>query len=342
MGNSFPELTKKRFVSGISLNDITAAVLYSCFAAFLYIPALGVNNLKIICGFNAVAAAWGAYFLSKRWISSWTPSLFAGVVYGFSPFALSFEMFHPLAGLSFVMVPWLLLPATFWHKGQKPDAIRFCGRALLSLLPFAGIVLLFWIPVQPWASPIFLMPKNLTLTAKDFTDLILPLHQSGGMIVFGIYHSALIFALMGLFVFIKLQRLGTVIPIAVGLILSFWEPIFQVTPVVWAAFPILFLSVLCGLGFQSLLCAGKADMKWVVICAAAASILAAFCVGIMMSPFAGRIFEITATMYGLTAAALWILLFMIKANLRWHWLKWTTLTAAITIDIIYSVVNELF
>jgi len=241
MGNPFPELAKKRIVAGISTNDIAAVVLYACFGVFLYLPTLGVDNSKLICGINAVVAAWGSYYISKRWVNNWTPSLLAGAVYGFGPFALSFGMFHPLAGLSFAMVPWLLLPAVYWHKGKSPDAFRFSVRALLTLLPFAGIVLLFWLPSQQWAGPFFLMPKELSMTVKDFQNLILPLHKSGGVVVFGLYHCSLVFVLMGVFVYIKLQRIALLIPIAAGLVLSFWEPIFQVTPVVWAAFPILFL-----------------------------------------------------------------------------------------------------
>ena len=259
----------------------------------------------------------------------------AGAVYGFGPFALSFEMFHPLAGLSFAMVPWLLLPAVYWHKGKSPDAFRFSVRALLTLLPFTAIILLFWLPAQQWAGPFFLMPQELSMTIQDFENLILPLRSSGGDVVFGLYHCSLIFALMGVFVYIKLQRIALLTPIAAGLILSFWEPVFQVTPVVWAAFPILFLAVLCGLGFQAFLWAGKADTKWIVI-SAAASILAAFSGGIAIRNFTGRAFELTAIMYGLAAAALWILLALVTLNLRWPWFKWAILTAAITIDLLYS------
>ncbi|MHC4949505.1 MAG: hypothetical protein ACYTEU_00755 [Planctomycetota bacterium] len=335
MGNPFPELAKKRFATSASINDIAAIVLYACLGIFLYLPTLNVD-IKLVCGLNTAAAAWGAYFISKRWVKNWTPSLFAGAVYGFGPFALSFETFHPLAGLSFAMVPWLLLPAVYWHKGKSPDAFRFSIRALLTLLPFAGIALLFWLTAQQWTGPVFLMPKELSMTVKDFTDLILPLRKSGGVVVLGLYHCSIIFALMGVFVYIKLQRIGLLIPIAAGLILSFWEPVFQVSPIVWAAFPILFLSLLCGLGFQAFLWAGKSDSKWVVICAAAASVLAAFSWGITMSAFAGRVVELTALLYGLAATALWILLAMIRLNLRWHWFKWALLTTAIIIDLLFS------
>ena len=338
MANAFPEFAKKRFAAGIRVDDITAAVVYVCLAGLLYFPTPGLRRVQLLYALNAVAAAWGGYFLSKRWVSNRTPSIIAGGVYGFGPFALSFASpnFHPLAGLAIAMVPWLLLPSVYWHKGKNPDAVRFCVRAILSLLPFAGIVLLFWMSVQSWTGPVFLMPKELALTVKDFPNLILPLRHSGGDAVFGLYHGSLVCAIMGILVLIKLQRIALLIPIAAGVILSVWEPLFQVSPIVWAAFPILFLSVLCGLGFQALLCAGKADAKWVVICAAAASALAAFCAGIMITPFAGRVFELSAAMYALAAVALWILLALVRLNLRWPWFKWAVLTTAVTIDLLYS------
>jgi hypothetical protein len=346
MENSFPELAKKRIVTGMSVNDIAAAVFYFCLAVFLYLPVPGVDNVKAVCGINIVAAAWGAYFISKRWINNWTPSFFTGAVYGFGPFALSFEMFHPLAGLSVAMVPWLLLPAVYWHKGRTPDAFRFSVRALLTLLPFAGIVLLFWLAAQPWTGPVFLLPKELSLTAKDFVDLIFPLHRSGGIVPFGLYHCSLIFALMGVFVYTKLQRIALLIPFAAGLVLAFWDPVFQVSPIVWAAFPILFLSLLCGLGFQAFLSAGKADTKWILACAAAVSVLAAFFAGLAIRIIVIReVFELTMLMYALTAAALWILLALVRLNLRWPWFKWAILTAAITIDLLFSaryLIEKLF
>ncbi|MHC5140858.1 MAG: hypothetical protein ACYSOD_02455, partial [Planctomycetota bacterium] len=202
MGNSFPELTKKRITAGMNTNDIAALVIFVCFSVFFYAPNLRVNVAQVFCGFNATAAAWGTYFLSKRWINNWTPLLTAGAVYGFGPFALSFETFHPLAGLSFAMVPWLLLPAVYWHKGKSPDVYRFCIRALLTLLPFAGMILLFWIPSQQWAGPFFLMPKELSMTVGDLQNVILPLRNSGGVVVIGLYHCSLICALMGVFVYI--------------------------------------------------------------------------------------------------------------------------------------------
>lgn len=337
MGHPFPELVNKRLTNQMKVGDFAAFLLYLGLSLFLFLPFLNADRFKVVCVANSAFAAWGAYYVSKRWVNNWTPSFFAGTAYGLGPFALSFAVFHPMAGFSFVMVPWLLLPAISWHKGKAPDAFRFLVRATLTLLPFAGIVLLFWISTQQWAGPIFLMPKDMTLTAKDFMDMIFPLYKSGGIVVFGLFGSMLLLALMGLFVYIKLQRVALLIPIATGLVLAFSRPVFEVTPVVWASFGILFLSVLCGLGFQALLWAGKADMKWVLSCAIAASILAAFFGGLAYKRLImGGLLEMTAAMYALTAAALWVVFFMVATNLRWGWFKWAVLVAASSIDLIYS------
>ena len=152
---------------------------------------------------------------------------------------------------------------------------------------------------------------------------------------------------MGVFVFIKLQRIAFLIPIAAGLILAFWDPIFQVSPIVWAAFPILFLSILCGLGFEALMTAGKPDSRWIVICAAFATGLAAFFFGISVSVIliSPEVFKLTALMYGLAAIALWFLLCLIRLQLHWPIAKLFLLTTSAAIDLVFSaryVVDRLF
>jgi len=338
MKKALPEITAKRITAGISANDIAAAAIYACFAVFLCMHAGKVNKAVVAFAVNGVAAAWGAYFVSRRWVNNWTPSLFAGAVYGFGPFAVSFELFHPLASLSFMMVPWLFLPSVYWHKGKSPGAMRFCVRAMLSLLPFAGIILLFWLPAQTWAGPVFLMPLDLSMTVKDFTEVIFPLRQTGGMVEFGLYHCSVVLALMGLFVFYKLKRVAFLIPISAGLVLSFCEPVLQVSPIAWAAFPMLFLSMLSGLGFQAMVSAGKADSKWVITCGVFVSILAVFFGAMMIrivDPFR-TMYEVTASMYGLTAVGIWMILFFIHAFPRRNQFRWLLLTAIMVIDLLFS------
>jgi hypothetical protein len=306
-----------------------------------------MKGVGLLYAVNPVAAAWGAYFLSRRWVSHWTPSLIAGAVYGFSPFALSFASFQqPVAGLSYVIVPWLFLPSIYWHRNKPADAFRFLMRTVFVLLPFAGIGLLFWTASQKWAGPHFLMPKTLGLTPEHSIDLVFPLYAGGQRLTFGIYHTAFVLAIMGVFVLVSIQRVSVVIPIAAALVLCFLNPILQVPPIAWAAIPVLFLAMLTGLGFQSIFLAGRADSKWLIACAIAASILAAFFGGLAYKRLLnGSVLQWTAMMYAVAAMGLWILFFFAKTALRWPLMRWILLAAATAVDLVFSaryLVDKLF
>lgn len=327
---------------------LAALGLYAILSGYLHWPYfsdIGIRQSLFIV--NPVIAAWGAYFLSKRWVNSWTPSLLAGAAYGFSPFALSFAAFQqPVAGLSYVLIPWLFLPSVYWHKNRPANSFRFLVRMLFCLLPFAAIAGLFWCAAQKWAGPHFLMPVSATLTDKHLLDLIFPLFQKGECLTFGVYHTAIILAILGLCVVIKIQRVTVFIPVAAALILCFIKPVLGVSPIAWAAIPVLFLAILSGLGFQSALWAGKADWKWLLSCAVIASILAAFFGGLAYKRFIGGVvLQWTAMMYALTAICLWLILFLTCTGLRWKPIKWLLLTAAAGIDLVYSaryLVDKLF
>ncbi len=340
--------TKRSLLAGKPEMYISALLLYLVFSAYLHWPYLNqIGGRGLLFLINPVVAAWGAYFLSKRWVNNWTPSVLAGAIYGFSPFALSYATFNqPVAGLSFVIIPWLFLPSVFWHKKKSPDAFRFCVRCLFVLLPFAGVTGMFWCAAQKWVGPHFLMPVGTTLTGNHFLDVVFPLFQKGGNLTFGVYHASLVLAVMGACVLVKIQRISVLLPVAAAMILCFCEPVLATPPIVWAAIPILFLSILAGLGFQSIFWAGKADSKWVLTCAIIASVLAAFFGGLAYKRMiVGPVLQHTAVMYALTAAALWIMLFFAHANLRWKPVKWVILTASIIIDLIYSaryLVDKLF
>ena len=347
MGKTSANLSYLRLPGRVIEKAVSALLLYIALSVYLFEPHFDkVRGYHFLYAINPVVAAWGAYFLSRRWMSYWTPSLLAGAIYGFSPFALSFASFQqPVAGLSYVMVPWLFLPSIYWHKNKPADAFRFSMRTAFCVLPFVGICLLFWAAAQKWAGPHFLMPKNLQLTGEHFCDLIFPLYQRGAYLTFGIYHVPLILSIMGIFVLVSIQRISVVFPIAAAMVLCFLNPILQVPPIAWAAIPVLFLAILAGLGCQSVLLAGKSDAAWILTCAIVASLAAAFFGGLVIRRFTGRVFEWTALMYAATATALWILFFFAKAGLRWPLTRWILLTAAAVIDVIFSaryLVDKLF
>ena len=151
---------------------------------------------------------------------------------------------------------------------------------------------------------------------------------------------------MGLFVLVKVQRITVMIPVAAALLLCSSEPVLGVAPIIWGAVPILFLSLLSGLGFQSIFWAGKADSKWILSCAMAASILAAFFGGLAYKRMvAGPVLQWTAMMYALTAVSLWFMLFFAHSGLRWKPVKWVVLATPVLIDLIFSaryLVDKLF
>jgi len=318
-------------------NDFLALACYAILSGWLFLPyRQQMARFGFLYAVFPVIAAMGVYWLSRRWMSSRTPSLVAGAVYGFGPFALSFSIYHPLAGIYYAMIPWLFLPAVYWGRSSAPTASRFLMRALLSLLPFAAVILLFWIPSQPWAGPYFLMPTTAPLHVRSFQGLVFPLHKIGGEVIFGLYHFPVLLALMGVFVLANVQKVAVLIPFAAGLVLSFLDPVLHVSPIVWAAFPILFLSLLSGLGFQSMLYTGKADSVWVIACAMLGAILAALFGGLALSPLTGQVFELTALLYAVSAGALAIVYYFTRFPLRHAWLKWILLTGAAAADLIVS------
>ena len=96
-----------------------AVVIYLGFAVYLYQPHFkNFNKLQYLLVLNACLASLGCFVLSRRWVSSFAGSFFAGALYGFGPFALGLANFHPTAGLLAAIVPWLFCPAVFGPKAE--------------------------------------------------------------------------------------------------------------------------------------------------------------------------------------------------------------------------------
>ena len=311
---------------------LLAGCLYLLWGYFLFAPHLPkLSNYRLLYIFNDVAAAFGAYLLSRRWLAGWTPSVMAGLFYGFSPFALSFLGFHPVAGLTFAAVPWLLLPAVYWKRRQQPNLFRFGVRAILCALPFAFIIGFFWVFSQHWAGPLFLLPSKTGLTVQDFKGLVLPLSMTGRPIILGVYHTGLLAALMGLFVYLSAQRVAALIPAIVGLVLAFIEPVCLVSQVIWVSLPMIFLAILAGLGMQAVLLAGKPDAKWILICFFVGLLLGGVCFAASTIPMAGA-FRTPALFYLASAACFGVLFAVVRKGYRWLFLRWLILTTLLLSD----------
>ncbi len=311
-----------------------AAGLYLTLAAYLYNPYLdSFAPIDFFFLLNSAIGALGCFVITMRWVSVFWAALLAGAVYSFSPYALAFAAYHPFAGLAIAATPWLFTPATFWrhrHRSTQTPANRretipvAIVTAALFILPFIAIAAAFWTFAQPWAGPFFPLPKNLNPEQTNIITLITPTALDSHF-AFSFYHLPLAAAVMGLFMYISVHRLGPLLAAVAGLILAYCDPILQTSPVVWGLVPMLFMSVLIGLGIEGLALASRADKKWVMLSVIAMLYLTVF------TSWHG--YYIAAGMYGLGTAITLSIFLMAKNNIRLHPLRWALLTVAFAIDI---------
>jgi hypothetical protein len=342
--SSLPSSTNNAMVR--ALLPVAAVIILLAFAVYLYRPHWFVlGGMKILWPLNSVLAAMGCFILTRRWISSFDASLLAGIIYGFGPFGLSFVSYHPLAGLSYVAVPWLLCPAVYYKSANTAGMLKTPAVALLSLLPFAAIAGLFWSAAHYWAGPLFLMSKNKLLEPADLWGIITPMLFTSNHFAIGFYHMPLICILMGLFAFALSGKETLLVPVMVGIVLSLMPPICDVPPIVWLGFAALFLSVCSALGIQSLAWAGKADRFWILTCVIAALLLAG-CNYLMGLSHPQQTDYRQATLLFLASAAAAGLVFLLtQLNLRLTLLRWLVLFGLCAYDLWVTVprlVDSLF
>jgi hypothetical protein len=299
---------------------------------------------------NAPLAAMGCYVLSRRWMSSFLGSFFAGAIYGFGPFVLGLARFHPTADFLAATVPWLFCPAAFITK-TLPDSdrnIRWLARQNLkslglSVLPFAVIVLFFQVSVH---YRLFAAPAQAKLHLADLVGLAAPLVSViRGLMPVGFYHIPLASFVMGfsmLLVRLKAGRIGVMTILAVAVVLAICKPILGVSPIIWLAIPVVCCSVLVGVGTQGLILAGFADRNWILAIAATCGAIASIMFLLATKHFqttlglgagCARVFTDTGKMYALGAMTLLFLFFLVRANLRLAWLRGFVFCSAMAADI---------
>lgn len=344
-----PPATKNNFILS---KFAVAAVIYAGFAFYLYCPHLGKNlhtilqlrNLFII---NACLASLGCFALSRRWVASFCGSLFAGAIYGFGPFMITLAGYHPAAGFLASTIPWLFCPAAFGTKvGWK-----WLNR-LVSALPFLVIMLFFEVSAH-WR--LFAVPVHARLHLTDINGLVVPLVTVGRSLIFaGFYHVPIAPLIMGFSMLLAARRLGIIIIFCSGAILASCGPLFNISPIIWLAIPVLCCSILIGAGIQGFACAGPADRKWILAIAlimAAFSLIAFFmslrcedAFGELASEYT-RLFAETARIYLLGAAATAAIYLIIRANLRLGWLRLAILCLAIGADVFFGarfIIDKVF
>lgn len=328
---------------------VLSVCLYAGFALYLYRPYFGgFDKWQQLLPVNACLAAVGCFVLSRRWISSFAGSFFAGIVYGFGPFMLGLAKFHPTAGFLAASIPWLFYPAVFGFKRNW----RWL-RVPLSALPFAAIVLFFQVSLH---YRLFAVSAHAGPQFGDLSGIIAPLVMAKRDVttLVGFYHIPLAALLIGLSMLVAARRLGVMMVLCLGLILAFGRPVFSVSPVMWLSIVVLGFSVVTGVGIQGLLLAGNSDRKWILASAIIMGVLAIvnlllatkyFQVALGLADNYARLFVKTAGMYILGAFALGIVFFMTRANLRLHLLRWLIICSAIAVDIFLGarfIVDKLF
>jgi len=320
---------------------ISTPLIYGVFAVYLFQPHFGrFSILQYLLPINVCLACSGCFILSRRWVSGFSGSFFAGAIYGFGPFVLGLAKFHPAAGLLAASVPWLFCPAAFVGKNRW----RWVSL-LLSALPFLAILFffkvsaryrLFAVPIQ--ASPCF--------RGGELLGLFAPLVAANrNLVPLGFYHVPLAALLMGFAMLLAARRIGILTILCLGTVLAFRSSFFGVSPIMWLSIPAVCCSVLVGVGVQGLISAGFADRKWVLL---ASVVLGTFAILTLLLAtkyfqiFLGlrakyaRVFAETGRMYILGTVAVGIIFFIIRAKLRIAVIRQIILSAAMAIDIFFS------
>jgi len=339
-----------------------AAVIYAGFAVYLYQPHFkDFDKLQYLLVVNVCLASLGCFLLSRRWLSKFAGSFFAGAIYGFGPFALDLAKFHPTAALMTAAIPWLFCPAAFWQpffrrKRSKcePEAkLKWRWVSVpLSVLPFLAIVLFFGVSARVRLFPI---PTQVKLHLADLACLPAPLvMMKQSLTLVGFYHVPIAALIMGVSILLTARRLGIAVIFTAGTILAFCDSFLDISPIIWLAIPLLCCSVLIGIGMEALALAGPTDKNWVLATAVIMTVLSI--TALLLAPkyyniFAGlgakhaNLLVNTAKMYILGAVAAAIIFFMARAKLRIAALRWLVLCSAMAVDIFLGarfIVDKIF
>lgn len=325
-----------------------AMVVYIAFAVYLYQPYFkNFNELQYLIVVNVCLASLGCFTLSRRWVSSFPASLFAGAIYGFGPFALGLAGYHPTAGFLVATIPWLFLPAAIGPKGRWKWL-----RVPLSILPFL-VILLFSHASSHYR--LFAVPMQTRLHLADLVGLVAPfVTAEQNIALVGLYHIPLAALVMGFAMLLAARRIGVLLIFCLGTILAFCQSLLGISPIIWLSFPVLCCSVIIGAGLQGLCSAGPADRKWILLSMAFMAALAIvtllqatkyFQVFMGFGNEYANLFLTDAKMYITGTVAVAAIFFIARAKLRLHLLRWAILGSATAVNIFFCarfVVDRMF
>ena len=317
-------------------------IIYMGFAIYLYQPYLkNFERFQYLYLFNACIASIGSFILSRRWIAGFSGSFFAGALYGFGPFLLGLEKFHPTVGLLVASIPWLFCPAAFCLKDKwKPVSI------LLATLPFIAITLFFQISSH---YRLFAASTQAKLHLNELYSLLAPLVAAKRRTtLIGFYHIPIAALIMGLSMFIAARRYTILSILVIGTILPFCDSLnlsLEISPVIWLSISSLCCSLFIGIGFQGLTSTGFTDRKWVLTNAIILGLLAIitlllatkyFQVYFSLGDNYARLFTEAAKMYILGSAILAIFFLFTFAKLRLQLLREILMFSILALDVFFG------
>jgi hypothetical protein len=269
-------------------------------------------------------------------VSSFWGSFFGALIYGFGPFTLWLNNFHPAAGLLIAVMPWLFCPAAFGPKGKWQWM-----SLVLSALPFLAVLAFFQLCGY---LHFFVIPKQLKMHLFDLASLFAPYAQIAEKpLAVGFYHIPIACLIMGFAMLIAAQRIGIMVIGGLGFVLAFSNSFLNVSPIVWFAVPTLCCCIIIAAGTQALATAGLADRKWVLV---SAMVLAGLAIVMMLIALKrSAAFSEAARMYVLGTVVVGTIFFMLQAKMRLTWVRMLILCLAMGVDVFFGaryIVDRLF
>ena len=321
---------------------IFAAIIYCGLALCLYGPRLdSLAPIQYLLVIDSVFAAIGAFVLSRRWLYSFPASVLAGALFGFGPFALSFDCYHPTASFAFAMLPWLFCPAAFLPKSRLlSPKLTVLASATLTLLPILITILFFEIARDYSLVPI---PLKTKLNCPSLYAFITPLTQPPQNFLLSLYHIPAPALLMGLVMFFKVRRFGITTIFIATVFLICCRPIFNVPPVFWTSIVVLYCAIIIGAGLEGLTLAGSGDSKWILTAGVFSAILALVTLSLGLG--FDKTYLDAAKMHSLGALAVFIIFFITRASASLHWLRLLIFISAIIADVLITsaiIINSIF
>jgi hypothetical protein len=316
---------------------VLAVVIYAAFAAWLFWPHLDklAGLQRRIFLITPVVSAAGVFILGRRYVNSFIARFFAGVIYGFGPFACAFYNYHLFAFCVYAAVPWTFIPAVFLYKLSKiSEKIAGLLSAVLSLLPFVFVIAAYSLAAKYYLFPI---PLHTALSSKSFTALVNPLSFSVDAFSVGFYHAPLGALAVGLILFFRTRRFWVAVLFALAVFLSLHTPLLNVPPVFWFSFVVLICSLIIAEGFEAIVLAGKADANWLLLSAAALTFQVALNSAFFRSP---DIF-VSITLSVVSIIAVLFIFFIARNSLAMHYVRMLALYSTALLDVVIITRNTI-